>query len=138
MNIKQVIVVRKDLHMRRGKEMVQASHASLKVFFDMITAKTTDTDTDTIAYNLRLPPGELGKDISSWVEGIFKKICCSVDSEEDLLKIHIEAQEKGIPCALIEDAGITEFKGVPTYTCCAIGPAKAELVDEITGDLKLL
>ena len=137
-DIKQVIVMRKDLHMRRGKEMVQASHASLKVFFDMITTKTMDTDTDTIAYNLRLPPGETGKDISAWIEGIFKKICCSVDSEEELMTVYNQAKEKDIPCALIQDAGITEFGGVPTYTCCAIGPAKSELIDPITGGLKLL
>jgi len=32
--VKQVIVVRKDLNMRKGKIAAQASHASLKVFFD--------------------------------------------------------------------------------------------------------
>lgn len=135
-DIKQVIVMRKDLNMRKGKMVAQGAHASMKVFFDM--ALTKFMEKDSIVYHIHLPQGDAGKDISTWIEGIFKKVCCSVDSEEDLLKIHIEAQEKGIPCALIKDAGITEFKGVPTYTCCAIGPAKAELIDKITGDLKLL
>jgi len=137
-DIKQVIVMRKDLNMRKGKMVAQGAHASMKVFFDMVREKYVDSSQDKITYGINLPVGEMGKDISTWIEGIFKKVCCGVDSEEDLLKVHIEAQEKGIPCALIKDAGITEFKGVHTYTCCAIGPAKAELVDEITGDLKLL
>ena len=54
------------------------------------------------------------------------------------MKVHHDAIEKGLPCALIQDSGLTEFKGIPTYTCCAIGPAKEELIDEITGDLPLL
>jgi PTH2 family peptidyl-tRNA hydrolase len=137
-DIKQVIVMRKDLNMRKGKMVAQGAHASMKVFFDMVGKKYVDIDKGTISYVVDLPSGEMGKGISVWIEGIFKKVCCGVNSEEDLLKIHIEAQEKGIPCALIKDAGITEFNGVHTYTCCAIGPAKAELIDEITGDLKLL
>jgi len=36
-----------------------------------------------------------------------------------------------------QDVGHTEFKQ-PTYTCCAIGPAKADAIDEITGKLVLL
>jgi peptidyl-tRNA hydrolase, PTH2 family len=136
MNIKQVIVMRRDLHMRRGKKMVQASHASMKVFFDMSLHKTEHEG--TINYHIILPPGEIGKDISAWVDGIFKKICCSVNSEEELITVYEKAQDQGLPCALIKDSGITEFGGVPTYTCCAIGPARAELIDVITGDLPLL
>jgi len=122
--------------MRKGKMVVQGSHASMKVFFDMIINKSVEKD--SIIYKIQLPSGEIGKEIDTWVEGIFKKICCSVNSEEDLLKVHHDAIEKGLPCALIQDSGLTEFKGIPTYTCCAIGPAKEELIDEITGDLPLL
>lgn len=32
--VKQVIVMRKDLNMRKGKMISQGSHASLKVFLD--------------------------------------------------------------------------------------------------------
>jgi PTH2 family peptidyl-tRNA hydrolase len=135
-DIKMIIVMRKDLNMRKGKMVAQGCHAAMKVFFNMIVTRSKRKD--SIIYGMLLPPGEIGNDISAWVEGIFKKICCGVDSEEELLRIHIAAQEKGLPCALIQDAGITEFDGVPTYTCCAIGPAKAELIDPITGELKLL
>jgi len=61
-----------------------------------------------------------------------------VDSEEELIGIHETAKASGLICSLIQDAGLTEFGGVPTYTCCAIGPAWEEEVDAITRHLKLL
>jgi peptidyl-tRNA hydrolase, PTH2 family len=39
---------------------------------------------------------------------------------------------------LITDAGHTEFKGVPTKTCLAIGPNDVDEIDVVTGHLKLL
>jgi len=55
-----------------------------------------------------------------------------------LLFIHSAAEIAGLPCSLIQDAGFTEFNGVPTYTAVAIGPAQATEIDKITGLLKLL
>jgi PTH2 family peptidyl-tRNA hydrolase len=136
MSIKQVIVMRKDLNMRKGKMVSQGAHSSLKVFFDMNMTKTIK-DGSTV-YNIHLPDGSIGEDITSWIEGIFTKITCSVSSEEDLLNVYRKAFERGLPCALVQDVGKTEFKGVLTYTCCAIGPAKAEIIDIITGTLPLL
>lgn len=130
--------MRKDLHMRRGKEMAQACHASMAIFFEMIKKKYYLPVGGHLLYEIHLPPGDMGEDIAAWVEGIFKKVVCGVNSEEELLKIHEMAKDKKLPCKLIQDAGLTEFNGVPTYTCCAIGPAKSELIDEITGELKLL
>jgi len=52
--------------------------------------------------------------------------------------IYNQAKEAGLYCSLIQDAGLTEFGGVPTYTAVAVGPAKNEDVDKITGELKLL
>ena len=135
-DIKQVIVLRKDLNMRKGKMVAQGCHASMAIFFEMIQKRHTQDDHSI--YEIHLPPGEIGEDIITWVEGIFKKVTVGVNSEEELLKIYEVAKEKGLPCKLIQDAGLTEFDGVPTYTCCAIGPAKSELIDEITGELKLL
>jgi len=68
-----------------------------------------------------------------WVEGLFIKIVLTVETEKDLLHAYELAQEAGLPCALVTDAGRTEFHGVPTNTTVAIGPAKAEAIDKITG-----
>lgn len=122
MNVKQVILVRKDLKMRRGKEMAQVAHASMKVFFDRNNSEFTTS--------LRIP---LTPDMEEWVQGLFTKIVLYVSSEEDLLKAYELAQAAGIPTALITDAGLTEFNGVPTRTTCALGPAQASEIDKITG-----
>lgn len=65
-------------------------------------------------------------------------MCLRVESEAELDAIYERALEAGLPCAMIIDAGKTEFNGVPTKTCCAIGPALPAELDPITGHLKLL
>jgi PTH2 family peptidyl-tRNA hydrolase len=61
-----------------------------------------------------------------------------VDSHAELLEIFTKAKLAGIPCILITDNGTTEFHGVPTDTCIAVGPWDATEIDKITGGLKLL
>jgi len=125
-NTKQVIVIRKDLKMRKGKMVAQGAHASMKVFFDigLVTDGMLTIDLDEA--------------MQEWVGGLFTKICVSVNSEEELLEIYATAQSIGLPCSLIQDAGLTEFNGVATYTAVAIGPARNEEVDEVTKALPLL
>jgi len=123
---KQVIVMRKDLGMRKGKMIAQGAHASLKIFLDR-GALGAD------GYAFTVTPA-----MAAWLGGRFTKVCVSVDSEAALDQIVAAATAAGVPCALIVDAGATEFHGVPTKTCCAIGPAWVEEVDAITGGLPLL
>ncbi len=73
-----------------------------------------------------------------WLDGAFTKVCVRVDSEEELLAVVQEAREVGVLVQLCIDAGKTEFHGVPTPTCCAVGPDFPERIDPITGHLKLL
>jgi PTH2 family peptidyl-tRNA hydrolase len=54
------------------------------------------------------------------------------------MAIYEKALAAGLLAAMIVDAGLTEFGGVPTRTCCAIGPDWAEAVDAVTGELPLL
>jgi len=51
--------------------------------------------------------------------------------------LHQKAREKGVVTARITDSGKTEFGGVPTNTVVAIGPDHPEIIDSITGHLKL-
>ena len=125
---KQVIVMRKDLNMRKGKIAAQASHASLGAILNYGGKIYEETLTLTIEnYAVR-----------EWLEGRFTKVCVSVDSEEELLDIHQKALLNKLNVKLIKDAGLTEFGGIPTYTCLAIGPDYPDKIDPITGHLKLL
>ena len=127
--IKQIIVMRTDLKMQKGKMIAQGAHASLAVFFNRRVR---------FLGFLRILLVFLTADMRKWVDGLFTKVCVRVGSERELLGIYEQARISGLPCVLITDAGKTEFHGVPTHTCCAIGPAKAEDIDPITGSLRLL
>jgi PTH2 family peptidyl-tRNA hydrolase len=70
--------------------------------------------------------------------GNFKKITVSVGSEGELLDILEKAQQAKLDVHLCVDSGLTEFNGVPTKTCLAIGPDYSDVIDQITGALKLL
>lgn len=126
--VKQVIVMRTDLKMRKGKMIAQGSHASLKIFLDRLEATKEDG-----TYQLKLTD-----EMKSWMEGLYTKICVGVSSEDELLATYREAEEKGLPVVLITDSGLTEFHGVPTNTCICIGPGSVEEINAITGHLKLL
>ena len=119
--------MRKDLGMRKGKMIAQGAHASLKV----LTDRRREVDDDTFA--IALTPA-----MAAWLTGRFTKVCVSVDSEAALDAVVERARAASVPVALIVDAGKTEFHGVPTKTCCAVGPAWTDEVDAITGELPLL
>lgn len=136
--MKQVIVIRKDLNMRKGKMVAQGAHASMlflvkkmavSLWPDMMLSKRRD-----------IYPAEvnLTAEQKDWLEGKFTKICVSVNSEEELYEIHRAAVDSGLVSHIVIDSGATEFSGVPTATCCAVGPDDEELIDSITGHLPLL
>jgi len=131
MNTKQVIVVRKDLKMRKGKMIAQGAHASMKAILDEGYEDTDEHGFPVYTLALTAP-------IDEWINGIFTKVCVGVDSEEELLAIYNKACDLDMCSSLIQDVGKTEFNGVPTYTAVAIGPAEVSDVDAITGHLKLL
>ena len=122
--VKQVIIVRSDLNIRKGKIASQCAHASMKVFFDRIDFGYSPNKLVIVPITLAM---------HEWVRGLFTKVVLSIDSEENLLILYNSARELGLPCALITDAGKTEFNGVPTNTCIAVGPARSSEIDVITG-----
>lgn len=124
--VKQVIIIRKDLGMRKGKIASQAAHASMAAIL-----KHADIRGMTCSI-------EMTEEMEQWLSGIFTKICVAVNSEEELLSVYNKAEDAGLSCALIKDSGLTEFGGVPTYTAVAVGPNKNIEIDKITSHLKLL
>jgi PTH2 family peptidyl-tRNA hydrolase len=113
---KQVIIVRTDIRMSKGKLAVQACHASVSA----------------LEIARKMHPSW----VKSWLNEGQKKVVAKVKSLESLEKLRREAENNNLPNALIEDKGLTQ---VPpgTVTALGIGPAPEEEVDRITHDLPL-
>lgn len=114
---KQAIILRTDLKMSAGKKVAQGAHAAVMA----------------VEYARKYTPGIH----QAWGKEGQKKIALKVTSEEDLLVVYQQAKEAGLPCSLIQDAGLTQL-APGSKTAVAIGPAKADQVDRITSQLKLL
>jgi peptidyl-tRNA hydrolase, PTH2 family len=129
--VKQVIVIRRDLKMRRGKEIAQGAHAATAwltrrmVFGD-------DRGSAPASASVTLSAAEM-----DWLAGSFRKVTVTVTSEEQLMAVYEKARAAGLVAELITDSGRTEFHGVPTPTSVGIGPDYDDLIDPVTGDLAL-
>jgi|688.fasta_scaffold266811_2 PTH2 family peptidyl-tRNA hydrolase len=133
---KQVIVMRKDLNMRKGKMIAQGSHASMSFLtkngqFGYHKDNQNLFYTDDFSEDARIQ-------ITQWLNNSFRKITVYVNSSEELVAVHQKALDAGLISHLIIDNGTTEFNGVPTLTCCAIGPHWDSKFEGITDHLPLL
>ena len=126
--VKQVIVIRKDLNMRRGKEIAQGAHAAMEFLISRLRAGVGRGAAVELALNNME---------RFWIAHGMAKVCLQDDSEQALLACHESAVAHGLSSHLILDSGRTEFGGVPTYTACAIGPDEAGRIDPVTGGLSL-
>ncbi len=117
MELKQVIIVRTDLKMGKGKLATQVAHAAVSAY--------------EIVRNTRFTWA------SEWIIQGQKKIVLKVENLEKLIKIYNEVIAAGLPIVLIRDSGLTQLKP-GTITAIGIGPVPSELIDPITSKLKLL
>ncbi|MCH8908500.1 MAG: peptidyl-tRNA hydrolase [Candidatus Heimdallarchaeota archaeon] len=115
--MKQILIIRTDLKMGKGKMAAQASHASVVATLD---AQHSSTDW-----------------FNTWINQGMKKVAVKVSSEEDLNAVFRQAVLAKLPRALINDAGLTQLDP-GTATAVAIGPAPQSRIDPITKQLKLL
>ena len=112
MALKQVIIVRKDLNLKKGKLSTQVAHAAI------LASKKSNFKED-------------------WEKEGQKKVVLWCRNSEELLNLFQKAISEKLPAAIVEDAGLTQIpKG--TKTCIGIGPAPEEKIDKITRDLKLV
>lgn len=125
MEHKQIIIIRKDLKMRTGKAIAQGAHASMGAILSLCKR-----DGNKLVL-------EMDERVEPWLTGRFKKICVYVNSEQELLEIHQKAKEANMVTSLIQDAGLTEFGGVKTYTAVAVGPDQEDRIDAICKHLPL-
>ena len=114
MEYKQVILVRQDLDLTKGKMAAQASHASVEAVL-----KSHKDDT------------------AKWRQQGMKKAVLKVQDKKELLQYKQKAEDAGLVVALITDAGRTQL-APGTATCLGIGPDQEEKIDSVTGQLKLI
>ena len=114
---KMVIVVRTDIKMSKGKIAAQAGHAA-------VSAAEYARKNRPEWWNPWLSEGQC-------------KIAVKSKSEQEINELERKARNAGLPVALIVDRGLTEIPP-STTTCLGIGPAPANKVDVITGNLSLL
>lgn len=135
--IKQVIVVRKDLKMQRGKEIAQGSHASM-MFLRRQIAPAYYLENGKLVQKTGLYQIHLSAAEEEWLyNGMFTKITLQVDSEAAFDEIRQNALDAGLTVHVVVDSGVTVFNGIPTKTCLAIGPDYSSKIDPITSKLKL-
>ncbi|MBS1266362.1 MAG: Peptidyl-tRNA hydrolase [Candidatus Woesearchaeota archaeon] len=112
--MKQVIVVRSDLKLPKGKLAAQVAHASVDAALNANMLK-----------------------VHEWRRKGAKKIVLKIKGKDELLELAEDAAKEKLNTAIIRDAGKTVVKP-GTITCIAIGPDKEEKIDKITEKLKPL
>jgi PTH2 family peptidyl-tRNA hydrolase len=112
--LKQVIVIRRDLKLSKGKTAAQVAHASLEAY-------------------RKAEPGQRRE----WEDSGSKKVVLRAEGLREITELFRKAKADKLPCSLIRDAGRTEVES-GTVTALGIGPAQEERVDRITGGLRML
>jgi PTH2 family peptidyl-tRNA hydrolase len=115
MEYKQVIVVRGDLKLSKGKTAAQVGHAVLECWL-----RSDDEDIKR-----------------SWHDEGAKKVVLKCKGERELYEINETAKAIGLVTAVIKDAGHTEI-APGTVTCLGIGPDEEKKIDRVTSSLKPL
>ena len=115
--LKQVIVVRKDIVMGRGKLAAQVAHAAV-----MTVERTRLARRDWLKL---------------WFLTGQAKVVLRVEGLKELHDLESQAQMMGLPSARVQDSGLTQIPS-GTVTCIGIGPGPVEVLDKLTRHLKLL
>lgn len=113
---KMILVVRNDLKMGKGKVAAQCAHAAVSAYKQI---------------QRRNP--EL---LKQWEYCGQPKVVVKAPDEETLAELLTHAKVLGLTVSLIQDAGRTQI-APGSRTVLGIGPGPADLIDKVTGHLKL-
>ncbi|EDV29368.1 uncharacterized protein TRIADDRAFT_20071, partial [Trichoplax adhaerens] len=116
-DFKMVIAVRTDLHMRKGKMAAQCCHGAIANYVGC----------------MRKNPEMIHK----WKRSGQAKVVVKASDEATLLKMQSQARKLGLEANVIADAGRTQI-AAGSLTVLAVGPGPQELIDLVTGELKLM
>ncbi|KAL0273787.1 UNVERIFIED_CONTAM: hypothetical protein PYX00_006380 [Menopon gallinae] len=114
--LKMTLVIRNDLKMGKGKAAAQCSHAAVMAH-EIAATKCPSV-------------------LRDWKMNGQRKIVVKTESEGELLQLAENARKEGLVYAIVRDAGLTQIQS-GTRTVLAVGPGPADVIDKITGHLKL-
>jgi peptidyl-tRNA hydrolase, PTH2 family len=114
MSMKQVIIIRSDIKMSKGKTAAQACHAS-------------------VSAALKSQKEVLRK----WESEGQKKVILKARSLQELLDLNEKCKKNELTHCVISDAGLTELSP-GTVTALGIGPDDEKKIDKVSGSLALL
>jgi peptidyl-tRNA hydrolase, PTH2 family len=138
---KQVILIRQDLKLPKGKIAAQAGHACVDAVLKQVSGRsafgqgTADGSSRSVVSGRSAISGQ--EVVKSWRAQGMKKIALKVANEKELYKYVQQAKDIGLVTAVITDAGKTTV-APGTVTCAAIGPNEEEEIDNICKDIPLL
>lgn len=112
----QVIVIRRDLNMKRDKELEQEALAIVLC----------------LNHRIREPGHPFTNAVRRWLDEAYTRVCVRVDSQQELSDVYHRAWDGGVLADLCQDWLGAGYRDVPTTTCCAEGPDPAHRIDPIT------
>ncbi|XP_048729599.1 probable peptidyl-tRNA hydrolase 2 [Ostrea edulis] len=116
---KMIFVVNSELQMGVGKIAAQVAHAALGLHRTLLD-----------------DPQKFGQMLMSWEQFGETKIVTKGDNTGQLMGLAEKASSLGLPHYIVHDAGRTQIAAGSTTVLAIMG--KLEVVDSITGSLKLL
>ncbi|KAI4379794.1 hypothetical protein MLD38_006045 [Melastoma candidum] len=117
LELKMVLVVRQDLKMGQGKIASQCAHAATGMYAELMQS-------DRFL-------------LKNWEQCGQPKIVCTCKNQQEMIKLMEAAENLGLPTFVVADAGRTQV-AAGSRTVLAVGPGPKELVDLVTGRLRLL
>jgi PTH2 family peptidyl-tRNA hydrolase len=112
--MKQIIVVNRSLALPKGKLAAQVAHAAVGAF---------------VAASAQAQ--------AAWSQVGMPKIVVYAADADALAQLEARAREQQIPTCLVHDAGRTVIPA-GTITCLGLGPAATDVLEPLTGTLRLV
>ena len=127
--LKQVILIRRDLKLRRAAMAALAAKASCAFLLD----NDESSRGDELSVSLTRQEAE-------WLRGASTRIVLGVASESALNSMIAKAESAGLLCYTTEGhvKDEQEEDELPQIVAAAIGPDDSDVIDQLTGNLKLI
>ena len=124
-NVKQAIIVRKDLKMPKGRMASVVSQASMKFLIENNEAERGD--------EIRV---KLSQQEAEWINSSFSRSVLSVGSQEALKDIAFKCEMSGIDVYYVFDDKELNEGEIRELLSISLGPDEEDLIEQVVGSLK--